>query len=196
MPVENSMRNPQKLIGKPFILLLASGSLAVLYFFSGFFGYLRFGDAIQGTITLNLPTDDWSAIAGQALIGIALFSNFGLMFFIPMEILFKLIHKKIAKSRNISEIAIRTIIIILMVVIGIIIPDIGIFISLVGGFTSTCTSFITPVTIETVFLQANGGFGRYHWKLCKNILLLMFAFTSMVTATFLSIKNVVEIYTK
>lgn len=149
MPVENSMRNPQKLIGQPFILLMASGSLAALYFFSGFFGYLRFGDAIQGTITLNLPTDDWSAIAGQALIGIALFSNFGLMFFIPMEILFKLIHKKIDKFRNVSEIAIRTVIIILMVVVGIIIPDIGIFISLVGGFTSTCISFITPVTIET-----------------------------------------------
>lgn len=196
MPVENSMKQPQKLIGKPFILLIATGSLAVLYFISGFFGYLRFGSSIKGSITLNLPTDDWSAIAGQALIGVALFSNFGLMFFIPMEILFKLIEDRISKSRNVSEIAIRSFIIILMVAIGILIPDVGTFISLVGGFSSIGLGFITPLIIETVFLQSNGGFGSYHWKLWKNIGILIFAFTVMITATFLSVKNVVKTYTK
>lgn len=189
MPVENSMRNPSKLIGKPFVLLTAIASLSVVYFLSGFFGFLRFGNAVQGSVTLNLPTNDWTAITGQVMIGIAIFSNFGLMFFVSTEILFKLIAQRVSSSRNLREISIRTSILIVMGLIGILIPDVGIFVSLVGGFSSVALGFITPVVLETVFLQTNGGFGYLKWKLWKNTLLMMLSLVAMITATSLAVKN-------
>lgn len=59
LPIENSMRYPQHfLTGRPCGVLNAAMTLVVfLYSVSGFFGYLRFGDTTEGSITLNLPND-------------------------------------------------------------------------------------------------------------------------------------------
>lgn len=123
MPVENSMNKPQQFLGYPSVLLIAMVVVTVMYTVLGFLGFVRFGDEIRGSITLNLPTDDPIAITGQVLIGIAILFTFGLQFYIPMEILLKKIENRIAKTRNVSEIAIRTVIILLMGGVGIAVPD-------------------------------------------------------------------------
>lgn len=58
MPVENSMKKPQHFLGCPGVLNVAMGTVIVLYAVIGFFGYVRFGDKVEGSITLNLPTED------------------------------------------------------------------------------------------------------------------------------------------
>lgn len=123
MPVENSMKKPQQFLGFPSILLIAMIAVVVMYTVLGFLGFVRFGAAIKASITLNLPTDEWPAVVGQCLIGVAILFTFGLQFFVPMEILLKKIENKIAKSRNIKEITIRTAIMLLMGVFGILVPD-------------------------------------------------------------------------
>lgn len=102
------MQKPQEFLGKPSVLLISMIAVTVLYTIMGLLGYIRFGEAIRGSITLNLPTDEPAAITGQVLIGLAILFTFGLQFYIPMEILLKKIENRIAKARNISEIAIRT----------------------------------------------------------------------------------------
>lgn len=52
---------------------------------------------------------------------------------IPMEILLKKIEAKISKGRNIKEITLRTVIIILTGAVGIAVPDLEPVISLVGA---------------------------------------------------------------
>lgn len=194
MPVENSMKKPQQLLGKPFILALAFILLAVFYSISGFFGFARFGFNVEGSITLNLPDDEWTAITAQALIGVTIFSNFLLMFYVAMEIVFKKIEHRIAKSRNVSEIVIRTCILIVLGALGLAIPDVGIFIGLVGGFFSVSLCFAIPVCIETVFLQSQNDFGKFRWRLWKNIFIMLFSITAIVTATYLSVIDVIDFY--
>jgi proton-coupled amino acid transporter len=123
MPVENSMDKPQQFLGYPSVLLIAMVVVTVMYTVLGFLGFVRFGDEIRGSITLNLPTDEWPAVTGQVLIGIAILFTFGLQFYIPMEILLKKIENRIAKTRNVSEIALRTFIILVMAAVGIAVPD-------------------------------------------------------------------------
>lgn len=123
MPVENSMDKPQQFLGYPSVLLIAMFVVIVMYTVLGFLGFARFGEEIRGSITLNLPTNEWPAVTGQVLIGIAILFTFGLQFYIPMEILLKKIENRIAKTRNISEITIRTVIILLMGGVGIAVPD-------------------------------------------------------------------------
>lgn len=114
MPVENSMEKPQEFLGKPSVLLIAMVVVTILYTVMGFLGYIRFGDDIRGSITLNLPTDEWAAIVGQVLIGFAILFTFGLQFYIPMEILVKKLENRLGKNRNISEIALRSFIMVIM----------------------------------------------------------------------------------
>jgi solute carrier family 36 (proton-coupled amino acid transporter) len=195
MPVENSMEKPQEFLGKPSVLLIAMVAVTVLYSVMGFLGYVRFGDAIRGSITLNLPTDEWSAITGQVLIGLAILFTFGLQFYIPMEILMKKLENKIAKTRNISEIGIRTFIMILMGGLAIAVPDLEPFISLVGAVFFGSLGLFVPAFVEIVFLQTNGSFGPLKWKLWKNLLLMLFALIAMFAGAFVSIKEIVGNYT-
>lgn len=58
MPVENSMKNPQHFLGCPGVLNCAMSVVVILYAVIGFFGYLKYGDATEGSVTLNLPVDE------------------------------------------------------------------------------------------------------------------------------------------
>lgn len=59
MPVENSMTRPQDFLGCPGVLNVAMGTVIVLYAVIGFFGYVKYGPIVAGSITLNLPEEDW-----------------------------------------------------------------------------------------------------------------------------------------
>lgn len=194
IPVENSMKKPQEFLGKPYILLIAMILIIILYLFTGLFGFVRYGSTARGSITLNLPTNEWSGIAGQTLIALGILLTFGLSFYVPMEILFKKIGHLIKKNRNLSEIFIRTLILACMGGITLLIPDIGIFISLVGSFYSSLLSMFMPALIETVFLHSNDGFGVFKWKLWKNLLIMLLALIACSTGTFSSLKSIIETF--
>lgn len=55
MPVENDMKKPQHFLGCPGVLNTAMITVILLYGVIGFFGFLRYGDAVQGSVTMNLP---------------------------------------------------------------------------------------------------------------------------------------------
>jgi len=55
LPVENKMKTPKAFGGWFGVIDLAMTVAMVLYAAMGFYGYLRFGDTVQGSITLNLP---------------------------------------------------------------------------------------------------------------------------------------------
>lgn len=58
MPLENSMKTPQNFLGFCGVLNKGMSGVTMVYILLGFLGYLRYGDATQGSITLNLPTDE------------------------------------------------------------------------------------------------------------------------------------------
>lgn len=58
MSLENNMQTPQNFIGCPGVLNTGMTVVVILYTAVGFFGYLKYGDKTQGSITLNLPVDD------------------------------------------------------------------------------------------------------------------------------------------
>lgn len=62
MPVENAMKKPQNFLGCPSVLVVAMSAIVFLYSTLGLFGYFRYGDVLRGSITLNLPIDDWLVI--------------------------------------------------------------------------------------------------------------------------------------
>lgn len=58
MPLENNMKTPTHFIGCPGVLNTGMLFVVSLYATVGFFGYLKYGDATKGSITLNLPEDE------------------------------------------------------------------------------------------------------------------------------------------
>lgn len=57
LPLENNMKTPQDFRGTTGVLNTGMVIVACLYTAIGFFGYLKYGDAVKGSITLNLPPE-------------------------------------------------------------------------------------------------------------------------------------------
>lgn len=58
LPLENEMKTPKAFGGTYGVLNKAMVVIVFLYVGMGFFGYLKYGDEIKGSITLNLPPED------------------------------------------------------------------------------------------------------------------------------------------
>lgn len=57
LPLENNMKTPQDFGGATGVLNTGMVIVACLYVGTGFFGYLKYGDDVKGSITLNLGDD-------------------------------------------------------------------------------------------------------------------------------------------
>lgn len=195
MPVENSMAKPQQFLGCPGVLNTAMGTVITLYAVIGFFGYVRYGELSAGSVTLNLPTEDIAAKIAQLLIALAILFTFGLQFYVPMDILWKKIHNKIPKDKqNMSQIAIRTGIMILMAGVALAVPDLEPFIGLVGAIFFSSLGLLVPCVVETVFLWPNE-LGTFKWILVKNIIVGAFSIFALVAGSFVSIEEIIKLYT-
>lgn len=58
LPLENEMETPKKFGGSCGVLNVAMVLIVFLYVGMGLFGYLNYGNEIEGSITLNLPAKD------------------------------------------------------------------------------------------------------------------------------------------
>jgi solute carrier family 36 (proton-coupled amino acid transporter) len=59
MPLENNMKNPQNFLGCFRVLNTAMVMIVCLFTLVGFFGFLKYGPEVQGSISLDLPEDEW-----------------------------------------------------------------------------------------------------------------------------------------
>lgn len=57
LPLENNMKTPDDFGGCTGVLNTGMVIVASLYTAIGFFGYLKYGENVHGSITLNLPND-------------------------------------------------------------------------------------------------------------------------------------------
>lgn len=58
LALENNMKNPTHFIGCPGVLNIGMTFLVTLYAIFGLLGFLKYGAAIEGSVTLNLPVED------------------------------------------------------------------------------------------------------------------------------------------
>lgn len=58
LPLENNMKTPQDFVGWNGVLNTSMVTVGCLYTAVGFFGYLKYGNDVMGSITLNLPEGD------------------------------------------------------------------------------------------------------------------------------------------
>jgi len=77
LPIENEMRNPSHF---RYILPLGMSLVCGLLVLVAVTGYLRFGDAVCGSITLNLPYNDPWYEAAKLLFTIVIFISFSIQF--------------------------------------------------------------------------------------------------------------------
>ncbi|CAH2091657.1 unnamed protein product [Euphydryas editha] len=114
MPVENEMENPKHFLGCPGVLNITMCIVACLYSVVGLFGYLKYGDDVLGSITLNLPEDEVLALIAKIFVAVAVFFTYFLQMYAPMDILWIRVKDKISQRfQNGGQILMRSLSVIL-----------------------------------------------------------------------------------
>ncbi|KAL5963465.1 Proton-coupled amino acid transporter 2 [Taenia solium] len=93
LPIQNRMRDPKRFVMPSGVLNTTMVINTCLCLTIGFFGYLRFGDAILGSITYNIPNSPPIYAAVKPLFICAIFLSYVLQFYVPATILGRLMLK-------------------------------------------------------------------------------------------------------
>lgn len=193
LPIENSMINPHHFLGCPGVLNIAMSVVVVLYGVVGFFGYLRFGDVTEGSITLNLG-DTWLAEVVKVLVALSILFTYGLQFTVPSEIIWSKIESKISEKHHEKGYYImRALMILGTVLIAIAIPELSPFIALVGAVCFSILGLFCPAVIETITIY-DEGYGPMRWKLWKNIIIAILSILSLLSGSYVSLVEIIHSY--
>ncbi|EFA01717.1 Proton-coupled amino acid transporter 4-like Protein [Tribolium castaneum] len=193
LPIENSMIKPQ-FIGCPGVLNVAMSFVVTLYTIIGLFGYIRFGDSVKANVIEELPNSDIAAQVAKLCIAIAVFFTFMLQFYVPCDITWRKLARKIPeKHHNVSQIVMRTILVCFVTGIAAAVPKLDAIIGLVGSvFFSTLGLFI-PVVIDIILnLGENGDFGFMKWRLWKNIFVIVISWFALFSGSYYAIKGLLN----
>lgn len=195
MPLENEMKTPQNFIGLCGVLNQGMAGVTLIYILLGFLGYVRYGDAAMGSITLNLPVEEIPAQAVKILIALAVYCTFGLQFYVCLDIVWTSIRDKFRKRPTLVNYMMRTILVTMSVLLAVAVPTIGPFIGLIGAFCFSILGLLIPVLIETVTYWEQG-FGKFNWIVWKNVLVCFFGGIALIFGSKGAIEDIIALYVK
>lgn len=193
MPLENEMKTPQNFIGICGVLNQGMSGVTLVYILLGFLGYVRYGEAAMGSITLNLPVEEIPAQAVKILIALAVYCTFGLQFYVCLDIAWNGIKEKFTKRPNLVNYTMRTILVTMAVLLAVAVPTIEPFIGLIGAFCFSILGLLVPVLIEVVTYWEQG-FGKFNWIVWKNILVCFFGGIALVFGSKNAIESIIKLY--
>ncbi|CAH2076539.1 unnamed protein product, partial [Iphiclides podalirius] len=192
LPLENNMKTPEAFGGWNGVLNTSMVIVAVLYTAIGFFGYLKYGDKVHGSITLDLP-DDLLAQSVRAVMALSIFLSYGLQFYVPMNIVWPYVKSKLTSDYALKhgEVVTRFVLVFITFVAAALIPNLSGIISLVGAFSSSALAIIFPPFIEIMTFWPER-MAKDEWVLWKDIALILFGLTGFVFGTYASVENILQ----
>ncbi|XP_077291983.1 proton-coupled amino acid transporter-like protein acs [Arctopsyche grandis] len=192
MPVENDMKNPRRFLGCPGVLNISMSVVVTLYAIIGIFGYLKYGNLVNGNITSILEEGDIQAQVAKICIGLAILFTYGLQFYVPSDIIFKKIESvQNPKYHNITHIVLRTVLVAFTVAIAVVVPQLDLLISFVGAVFFSTLGLLIPAIVEIVHCW-DGNLGFFYWRLIKDVLIGLFSIVALVSGAYQSLNEMIN----
>lgn len=189
LPLKNEMSKPQQFQSPFGVLNMGMVVVIILYTTMGCMAYLKFGDDIGGSVTLNLP-EEALGHSVKIIISLAILFTYALQFYIPIDITFSIIQKKWGPMKHpiFAELAYRTALVIVTFALAELIPYLNLFISLIGAMSSTALALLFPPILELVIME------RTPWRVTKNAFILFVGGLGCITGTYESIRSIVNAF--
>ncbi|XP_076335122.1 proton-coupled amino acid transporter 2-like isoform X2 [Tachypleus tridentatus] len=197
LPIENEMRTPKAFGGWTGVLNTGMVIVACIYTAMGFFGFLKFGSSVEGSITLSLPVEPLYDVV-RIMFSTAIFLSYALQFYVPVQFIWPYIQKKGELSKRLSstqekilEYALRAALVTITFVLAAAIPKLDLFISLVGALASSSLALVIPPMLEIiVYMDSTMSKMRWIIIIIKNCLITLFGLAGFVTGTYVSIDSI------
>uniref|UniRef100_A0A5S6R2A1 Aa_trans domain-containing protein n=1 Tax=Trichuris muris TaxID=70415 RepID=A0A5S6R2A1_TRIMR len=174
VPIENRCRTPGHLLKWNGVLNISYVIITIISAAVGFYGYIKYGYEIQGSITLNLPQSDPLAQAVKIMAAVTIILSFPVQFYSPTEVICQIINRRVKSPKKalIVEYAVRYLLVLITFALAVLIPRLGLFISLVGALTASILAFFFPPIID-ILIQYRGHKSPA-WLYINNLLAFLF----------------------
>ncbi|KAL4229730.1 hypothetical protein ACF0H5_010119 [Mactra antiquata] len=187
LPLHSKMKEKDAFLGKAGVLNLGLTITIALYTAMGFYGYLKYGENCKGSVTLNLPNDQWLYLSVKLMFAVSLFISYGLQFYVPMQIVWPFV-KSHTTIHDRWEYVFRFVLVIVTCGLSSLVPHLDLLISLIGAFASSFLALIFPAVIECVT------FGPKKSLLLKNLVIILIGLVGFGTGTYSSMSEIVKTF--
>ncbi|KAH8336143.1 hypothetical protein KR074_004220 [Drosophila pseudoananassae] len=193
MPLKNSMAKTEQFEMTLGVLNVGMFLVSVMFLFAGSVGYMKWGEDVGGSLTLNLG-DTILAQVVKAMVSMGVMFGYPLQFFVAIQIMWPRVKQSFRideeKRCLFGELLFRTSMVLITLSIAELVPALGLFISLIGALCSTALALVFPAVIELITRsEANKGPG--FWICLKNLVILLLALLGFSTGTYESLKEII-----
>uniref|UniRef100_A0A7N4P0D8 Amino acid transporter transmembrane domain-containing protein n=1 Tax=Sarcophilus harrisii TaxID=9305 RepID=A0A7N4P0D8_SARHA len=153
LPLENQMKYPGHYT---LILYMVMPIIIILYVSLGTLGYMKFGENIQASITLNLP-NCWLYQSVKMLYSIGIFFTYALQFYIPAEIIIPHVISWVPEQWELLvDLSVRGIMVCMTYIFAMMIPQMELIIALLGSASCCVLALIIPPLLEICTYYMDG----------------------------------------
>ncbi|KAF5913274.1 proton-coupled amino acid transporter 2 [Diceros bicornis minor] len=186
LPLENKMKDARHF---PAILYLGMSIITAMYIGIGALGYLRFGNDIKASITLNLP-NCWLYQWVKLLYVFGILCTYSLQFYVPAEIIIPFAVSRVSKHWALPlDLSIRLALVCLTCILAILIPRLDLVLSLVGSMSSSALALIIPPLLEITTYYSEG---MSPLTIIKDALISILGFVGLVVGTYQALDDLIQ----
>uniref|UniRef100_A0A1B6MQS7 Amino acid transporter transmembrane domain-containing protein n=1 Tax=Graphocephala atropunctata TaxID=36148 RepID=A0A1B6MQS7_9HEMI len=190
--VERNMKTPGD-FGKRFgVLNISMGIATLVYTFIGFFGFVKYGDSVEASVSLNLPQENVLSQVVKLAFSLSIFFTFALQFYVVVEIILSNYLKKVmeeSKKPRIIENTMRTFLILCILLAAVTIPMLDLFISLIGALCLSGLCVLFPVVIQLCVLYSKNELNFLN--VSRIIIIAIVGIMGFVVGTCLTVSDIV-----
>ncbi|KAI6239765.1 Aa-trans domain-containing protein [Aphelenchoides fujianensis] len=209
LPMENKLKKPENMVGSFGVLSQGMGLVTFVYAICGFFGYITYGDAVQGSITLNLPNTSMFYVVKGLLIFV-IYTGFVIQQYVIVDMCWPALKRRLRIADDAkcvgfaAEAAFRTCLVIGELLLAILVPKLEEIIPLVGATAGMMLAFVFPSVIELltfapVWLEDSVK-GRVNWPLwrgvARNVFLCLLGIFGLVAGLQSNIHSLIQDHEK
>ncbi|XP_046684040.1 proton-coupled amino acid transporter-like protein CG1139 isoform X2 [Homalodisca vitripennis] len=194
LPLQTEMKNPEKFNSPLGVLNVGNIIVTMLMLIVGFIGYLKYGEHVEGSLTLNLPQDYTLSQFVKIAIAIGILLTYPLMFYVPVALIWPAVVDRWGPFEKpaLYEYILRILLCLLTFVLAEVIPNLSVFISLVGAVSSTALALVFPPLCDLSIRWNDRDFGIFGWRKAVDYLTLVIAVFGFCTGTYFSLVSIVD----